>query len=74
MRMRRGFGLASAVVVSLVCLGAMPSAVCGEEEELPIGLPDFPRKVQRGLPTLRPEQEINLGALKLHPSFRSAIE
>jgi hypothetical protein len=70
--MRRGFGLVSAVVAGLVCLGAAPSLVAAQEE-LPIGIPDLPRKVQRTLPVLKPEQEIKLGILKLHPSFLSTV-
>jgi len=44
------------------------------QEELPIGLPDFPRRIRRELPELKPGQEIKLGILKLHPSFLSSIE
>ncbi|MBI4004239.1 MAG: outer membrane beta-barrel protein [Candidatus Omnitrophica bacterium] len=58
----------------LVWLGTVPPVVVAEEQELQIGLPDFPRRVRRTLPELKPEQEIRVGILKLHPSFRSAIQ
>jgi hypothetical protein len=56
----------------LLWLGAMASTALAQDE-LPIGLPDFPRRVQKELPALRPDQEIRVGALKLHPSFRSTV-
>jgi len=63
-----------AVCGLLMGLGATVPEAFAQEEELPIGLPDFPRRVRRELPELKPEQEIKLGVLKLHPSFRSSIE
>ncbi len=45
-----------------------------QQDELQIGLPDFPRRIERTLPPLRPDQEIRLGVLKLHPSFSSSVE
>lgn len=58
-------------LLTLLC-GVSPAGFA--QEELPIGLPDFPRRVGRELPALKPEQEIKIGILKLHPSFRSSIE
>ncbi len=44
------------------------------EDQLEIGLPDFPRRIQRNLPPLKPEQEIKYGILKLHPAFKTEVE
>lgn len=74
----RTVGVAGVVGLG-VWLGGVPPVTFAEEvfiqqEELPIGLPDFPREAWRRVPELKPEQEIKVGILKLHPSFRSAIE
>lgn len=58
----------------LIWVGAVPPVVFAQEEELPIGLPDFPRRVRTELPALRPGQEIKVGILNLHPSFSSSIQ
>lgn len=59
-------------VSGLVWFGSsVNSVVMGE---LPIGLSDFPRKIRRQLPELKAGRAIELGALKLHPSFESSIE
>ncbi len=58
----------------LVWLGAVPDAVSEIVDELPIGLSDFPRKVRRPLPEVRPGQEVRVGPLKLHPSMRTAVQ
>ena len=60
-------------VMFLGWLGLAPSVALAEEE-LPLGLPDFPRRVQTELPALRPEQAIKVGILNLHPSFTSSIQ
>lgn len=62
------------LVGCLVWLGTIPPAVMAEEQELAIGLPDFPRRVRTELPALRPGQEIKVGILNLHPSFKSSIQ
>ena len=61
-------GVATLMGLSVFC---PPELVMGQ---LPIGLPDFPRKVRRSLPQLRPDQEIRLGILRLHPSFETSVE
>jgi hypothetical protein len=63
--------LALAVWIGAIC---PPQIALGDVQQLPIGLPDFPRKVRRQLPSLRPDQEIRVGPLKLHPSFETSIE
>ena len=49
-------------------------AVSYAAEELRIGVPDLPRRVQAELPDLRPEQRIEFGILRLHPSFQTKYE
>jgi hypothetical protein len=69
-RQWRGVG---GCVLFLGWLGLAPSVALAEEE-LPSGLPDFPRRVRTESPDLRPGQEIKVGILKLHPSFKSSIQ
>ncbi|GEM_PF-3101320 len=71
--MRRHWWVGSRVVLAMVLGAAVwcpPDVALGQ---LPIGLPDFPRKVRRSLPALRPDQEIRVGALKLHPSYETSV-
>ena len=62
----------------LVTLAVSSPVMAAQDEDvysgLPIGLPEFPRRVRLNLPELKPEHQIRLGILRLHPSFRSAIE
>lgn len=57
----------------LVFFGLIPS-LGYSAEELKIGIPDLPRKLQRELPELRPDQEIKFGIVKLHPFFTTRME
>ena len=66
--------LGSILLVLWVSLAAYLPHALAAKDELQIGLPDFPRRIERTLPPLRPEQEIRLGIFKLHPSFFSSIE
>lgn len=66
-------GVLGAVACVSGGLGVTPM-VFAQDEGLPIGLPDYPRRIRRELPELKPEQEIKVGILKLHPSFVSSIE
>ncbi len=45
-----------------------------EDSNLNIGIPDFPRKVGKELPTVNQNQGIKAGILKLHPSFSSSFD
>lgn len=64
------------VVLAVFLLWLMGAGPAGwtAEDELNIGIPDFPRRISRDLPELRPEQEINLGILEVHPMFKSVVE
>ncbi len=53
---------------------AGPAWAGAQRDELQIGIPDLPRRVQKTLPQLKPEQEIRMGIFKLHPSFESVVE
>ena len=57
----------------LLCL-AFAGTVSYAGEELRIGVPDLPRRVQAELPNLKPEQRIEFGILRLHPSFQTKYE
>jgi len=74
---QRWGGFVGPAGVLLVVLLGVPLEVAAQDQlyrGLPIGLPDFPRRVRRTLPQLRPDQEIKVGVLKLHPSFESTVE
>ncbi len=55
-------------------LGQVREVWAAAKDELQIGLPDFPRRIERSLPPLLPDQEIKFGAVKLHPFFITSIE
>ena len=61
-------GIAAAAVLS----GAW--GVPAFAEDLPVSLSDYPRIIRRDLPEVKPGQEMRLGALRLHPSFQTAVE
>ncbi len=65
--------VAAVAVSGAVWMGSIPAALSALPEQLPVGLPDFPRRVRRELPQLRPDQHIHFGILDLHPSFESGV-
>ena len=66
-------GKQSSLWLFLGCL-ALAGATSYAAEELRIGVPDLPRRVQAELPKLKPEQRIEFGILRLHPSFQTSYE
>lgn len=70
-------GIRWGIYVSVVMLLSILSGIGSEasaDEELQIGIPDYPRRIKRELPPLPADREISLGILKVHPMFHTKVE
>ena len=55
-----------------ISLGAVSPAF--SLQELPIGVPESPRRVKAELPATRSERKMKVGPVQLHPSFQTKLE